>query len=182
LALVAWSKVCLSKQEGGVGLFDIKARNKSFLVKNLWNIHLKADSLWIKWVHHFFLLNQSIWEAQAAKTSSPLWKTLISLKDQLIQDCGSSSSAIGTLVSWTAGTGCFSANAYDFFRLKGHKVRWDTVVWEQWSLPKHCFVLWLAVLGKHKTKDRLFFLPLDPSCVFCSQEQESHDHLFFKCP
>ena len=31
-------------------------------------------------------------------------------------------------------------------------------------------------------KDRLLFLPLDTNCIFCSQEQESHDHLFFKCP
>jgi len=28
-ALVAWKTVCLPKNEGGLGLFDIKARNKS---------------------------------------------------------------------------------------------------------------------------------------------------------
>jgi len=34
-ALVAWKVVCLPKKEGGLGLFDIKARNKSFLAKQL---------------------------------------------------------------------------------------------------------------------------------------------------
>ena len=44
-ALVAWKNVCLPKCEGGLGLLDLKARNKSFLSKNLWNIHLQIDSL-----------------------------------------------------------------------------------------------------------------------------------------
>jgi len=33
--VVAWKVVCLAKKEGGLGLFDIKARNKSFLAKQL---------------------------------------------------------------------------------------------------------------------------------------------------
>jgi hypothetical protein len=35
--LVAWNKVCLPQSEGGLGLLDIKARNKCFLAKQLWN-------------------------------------------------------------------------------------------------------------------------------------------------
>jgi len=46
-ALVAWKTVCLPKKEWGLGLFDIKARNRSFLAKQLWNVHSKSDSLWI---------------------------------------------------------------------------------------------------------------------------------------
>jgi hypothetical protein len=34
-AAVAWKKICLPKYEGGLGLLDIKARNKSFLAKQL---------------------------------------------------------------------------------------------------------------------------------------------------
>jgi hypothetical protein len=34
-ALVAWKYVCLPKAEGGLRLFDIKARNMSFLAKQL---------------------------------------------------------------------------------------------------------------------------------------------------
>jgi hypothetical protein len=30
-----------------LGLFDIKARNRSFLAKQFWNVHSKSDSLWI---------------------------------------------------------------------------------------------------------------------------------------
>jgi hypothetical protein len=34
-ALVAWKTIYLPKNKGGLGLFDIRARNKSFLAKQL---------------------------------------------------------------------------------------------------------------------------------------------------
>lgn len=55
------------------------------------------------------------------------------------------------------------------------------MVWEQWSLPKYSFILWWAVLGKLRSRDRLRFLPIDPSSVFCRHEEESQRHLFFIC-
>ncbi|KAH8479746.1 hypothetical protein H0E87_031428, partial [Populus deltoides] len=75
----------------------------------------------------------------------------------------------------------FLAHAYDFFRPVGSMVSWNPVVWEQWSLPKHNFILWLAVLGRLRTRDRLQFLPIDPTCAFCRCEEETHAHLFFSC-
>jgi hypothetical protein len=62
-ALVAWKFLCLPKMEGGLGLFDLKARNRSFLVKQLGNLHLKTNLVWIRWVHHFYLSNDDIWTA-----------------------------------------------------------------------------------------------------------------------
>jgi hypothetical protein len=71
-ALVAWKQVCLPKDEGGLGIHDIKARNDSFFAKHLWNIHLKADSLWIRWVSHYYISHASICSLNAKKTDSPL--------------------------------------------------------------------------------------------------------------
>ena len=34
-ALVAWKQGCLPKDEGGLAVFDIKARNDSFFAKHL---------------------------------------------------------------------------------------------------------------------------------------------------
>jgi hypothetical protein len=59
-ALVAWKHICLPKAEGGLSLYDVKARNNCFLTKQLWNIHLKSDSIWIRWVHHFYLQDTTI--------------------------------------------------------------------------------------------------------------------------
>ena len=104
-ALVAWNRVCLPKKEGGLSLFDVKARNKSFLTRHLWNIHLKKDSIWIQWVHHYYLLTYSIWTVCAHMSFYLLWKFIIYLKDQQVKSCGHSfetrpGQVIGSRVRW----------------------------------------------------------------------------------
>jgi hypothetical protein len=180
-ALVTWRTVCLPKNKGGLGLFEIKACNESFIAKQLWNIHLKTDSIWIQWIHYYYLSNLSIWDASPQRTSSPLWKSIISFKDQLIADCGGQHQAIALLSTWSSVDHPFLANAYDFLRLKGTPVSSAKVVWEPWSMPGYNFILWLALMGKLRTRDRLRFLQTDPSCVFCRDEEESCNHLFFAC-
>jgi hypothetical protein len=96
-ALVAWKTVCLPKHEGGLGLLDIQASNNSFLAKQLWNIHQKQDSIWIRWIHHFYLNNHSIWNVQSQRTSSPLWKSIFALKNQLVGDYSGHSQVIDLL-------------------------------------------------------------------------------------
>nr|TKR85207.1 hypothetical protein D5086_0000250130 [Populus alba] len=87
-ALVKWHTVCLPKSEGGLGFFDFKARNNSFLAKLIWNIHLKSDSIWINWVHQYYLQSSSIWDITAHSTSSPLWKSTILFRNSLFDLCG----------------------------------------------------------------------------------------------
>ena len=181
-AIVAWKTVCFPKNEGGLGLYDLYARNRSFLSKQLWHIHLKTDSVWIRWIHHFYLSSGSIWSVQVHHSSSPLWKAITTVRDVISQHCGGSEvECVSLMRAWSNTAGPFLAHAYDFFRPVGSIVSWDRVVWEQWSLPKYSFILWLAVLGKLKTRDRLWFIPSDPSCAFCRCESETHAHLFFAC-
>ena len=87
-ALIAWKSLYLPKAEEGLGLFDLRACNRSFLAKQLWNIHLKTYSGWIRWVHHFYLSSDTIWTAQAHQHSSPLWKSIISVRDMHIISFG----------------------------------------------------------------------------------------------
>ena len=100
-ALVAWRTVCLPKNEGGSGLFDIKARNNSFLAKQLWNIHLKADSIWIQWVHHYYLHTHSIWDATTHPSSSSLWKSIINFQVKLVVMGGGQSHVLSLMESWS---------------------------------------------------------------------------------
>jgi hypothetical protein len=121
-ALVAWKVVCLPKKEGGLGLFDIKAHNNSFIAKQLWNIHLKSDYVWIQWIHYYYLPNVSIWDALSQRTSSPLWKSIISLKDQFVAACGSHHQAIALMHTWSGGELSFTAQSYDFLHFKCDQV------------------------------------------------------------
>jgi len=115
----------------------------------------------------------------AHHSSSPLWKAIIYVRDLLLQLCEDSESSITLLSSWSTSAGFFLSCAYDIFRPIGSAVSWGWVVWEQWSLPKYSFILWLAVLGKLRTRDRLVFVLTDPNCMFCRQVEESYSHLFF---
>jgi exonuclease III len=180
-SLVAWRTVCLPKAEGGLGFFDIKARNSSCLAKQIWNIHLKADSIWIQWVHHYYLQSHSFWDTAASPSSSPLWKSILNLRDKLVGMVGGQTHTLSLMAHWSNSTGPFTAHAYEFLRFRSSPVRWRKVVWESWSMPRYNFILWLAVLGRLRTRDRLHFLQTDSSCVFCQVDEESHNHLFFGC-
>lgn len=65
----------------------------------------------------------------------------------------------------------------------GNKVFWKDVVWFSHSIPRHSFVLWMAVQGRLMTQDRIAaWKPNDDmKCVLCKLNQDSHQHLFFQC-
>ena len=112
-ALVAWKQACLPKDEGGLGIYDIKARNDSFFAKHLWNIHLKADSLWIRWVCHYYIGHASIWSLDAKKTDSPLLKSIFYLRNKMLSLCGGVVQLQQLLSNWHSDHCPFTANAYD---------------------------------------------------------------------
>lgn len=51
------------------------------------------------------------------------------------------------------------------------------------AVPKHRYIVWLAVQSKLLTREkRLRFIPdLDVVCLVCEAEPETHKHLFFCC-
>ncbi|KAI8534468.1 hypothetical protein RHMOL_Rhmol10G0092200 [Rhododendron molle] len=88
-------------------------------------------------------------------------------------------------VVWTlTASGSFSVNsAWQALRSKSSEVFWFNTVWYRWHVPRWSFILWLAVLGRLSTKDRLrvWGLLSDSSCALCHGGPESHSHLFFDC-
>ncbi|XP_057965889.1 uncharacterized protein LOC131156317 [Malania oleifera] len=176
-SLVAWKEVCLPKVEGGLGILDLKNWNNTLLTKTLWNIHSKKDSLWTKWVHHYYLKETEIWDVSPNKGDSCLFKKIMELKNQIVLKAGSIDLAIELMNKW----GNNAKKIYEFWREKNHRVPWVKGVWFNGSLPKHAFCLWFGVKGKLPTCDRLPVEGIEQSCVFCKEELETQDHLFFKC-
>uniref|UniRef100_A0A5B6ZUN8 Reverse transcriptase zinc-binding domain-containing protein n=1 Tax=Davidia involucrata TaxID=16924 RepID=A0A5B6ZUN8_DAVIN len=58
------------------------------------------------------------------------------------------------------------------------------MVWSSNSIPRFSLILWLLVLDRLPTRDKLlnWGVVTTPSCLLCSANLESSDHLFFKCP
>ncbi|CAH1435589.1 unnamed protein product [Lactuca virosa] len=65
----------------------------------------------------------------------------------------------------------------------GDKVPWYDIVWYGNCIPRNSFILWLAILNRLKTQDRVKGWEISGNllCPFCAISSDSHDHLFFKC-
>ena len=76
------------------------------------------------------------------------------------------------------------ADTWQHLRVKQIEVNWRKLVWFTNAIPKHSFIGWLTIRNRLVTKDRLlqWGLGVDPMCLFCRQNLEDRDHLFFKCP
>ncbi|XP_013632770.1 PREDICTED: uncharacterized protein LOC106338301 [Brassica oleracea var. oleracea] len=60
---------------------------------------------------------------------------------------------------------------------------WAKGVWFSKATPKFAFMIWLAMLDRLSTMDRVarWSQGVDVTCVLCRRDAESRDHLFFYC-
>ena len=80
--------------------------------------------------------------------------------------------------------GIFSVrSAWDTMRIRGTVVRWHQIVWFRKAIPRHSFVLWLAIQGGFCTQDRLMDFGTSgcSRCFLCGCSGEDIDHLLFQC-
>ena len=78
--LVAWSTVCRTKNQGGLGLLQINAQNNALLLKNLHKLFNRHDMPWIKLVWEAYYSNGQIPGNQMV--GSFWWKANTALLDQ----------------------------------------------------------------------------------------------------
>ena len=63
------------------------------------------------------------------------------------------------------------------------KVGWNRLIWAAFVVPKHAIIVWMAILNRLPTKDRIksWLLEVDGMCVPCRSAEETRDHLFYGC-
>ena len=73
--------------------------------------------------------------------------------------------------------------AWKALRTDGPKVLWHSHVWFSQCIPRHAFVLWMAIRGRLKTTDRIskWFNISTTRCHLCGSADETISHLFFSC-
>ncbi|KAL2246360.1 UNVERIFIED_CONTAM: hypothetical protein Sindi_2904200 [Sesamum indicum] len=70
---------------------------------------------------------------------------------------------------------------YKLFDPPGPKVGWSSLLSGSLKVPRHAFILWLAILGKLPTTDKPWLSHLG-ACILCDEgSTETHSHLFFQC-
>ncbi|KAL0291483.1 UNVERIFIED_CONTAM: hypothetical protein Sangu_3263700 [Sesamum angustifolium] len=85
-------------------------------------------------------------------------------------------------VSWKAKDGSFNTSrAYEIFH-PGPKVFWSSLLLGPFKIPKNCFILWLAIMGRLSTLDKPWLNHNGGICILCPDGvPETHDHIFFSC-
>jgi hypothetical protein len=78
-AKVAWSKVCLPKREGGLGIKDIAIWNQASMLNHVWNLFSKAGSLWVAWTEANWLKGRSFWTVPIPASCAVSMRTWVTL-------------------------------------------------------------------------------------------------------
>lgn len=76
-AKVAWAKVCLPKQEGGLGIMRLKDWNKAATIKHIWRLLTVDTSIWTSWIHKVLLKRKPFWLVQSSNYSSWCWRKML---------------------------------------------------------------------------------------------------------
>jgi hypothetical protein len=79
-ALVAWDKVCRPKDQGGLGVLDLKTQMEELLLKNLHNFFNGLDIPWVNLIWNTYYSQGSLPGFQLE--GSFWWKTHLKLLDK----------------------------------------------------------------------------------------------------
>lgn len=85
IAKVAWSTVCLPKNEGGLGIRSIYVWNQVLGLKFIWLLLSNSPSLWSDWHRSIHLSGISFWTIEPAQSDSWAWKRILKLRPLALQ-------------------------------------------------------------------------------------------------
>ncbi|XP_074296333.1 uncharacterized protein LOC141626381 [Silene latifolia] len=174
--LVAWDKVCCSKQEGGLGIYAAGVWNIAVIGKLVNWIYTKADRLWVLWINHVYLKGSAWTDYQPSLDSNWNWRNICKVRDMLAGGFQDN--------QWVVAPRGYSVSSgYHWIRGPHPPVQWTKSVWDRWNIPKQAFVGWLIHRESLNTRAKLYHLGLCDSefCVLCERGVETHAHLFSGC-
>nr|XP_016512294.1 PREDICTED: uncharacterized protein LOC107829334 [Nicotiana tabacum] len=82
-ALITWEKICLPKSTRGLNLHNLQVWNNAAIAKTHWDLTHKQDKLWIKWIHAYYIKDQSLGTMTIPQTSS--WMDRLLTVDRLLR-------------------------------------------------------------------------------------------------
>ena len=71
-----WDDICKPKKEGGLGIPSIYVVNKANMIKHLWDLACKKDSLWVKWCHTYIIKGSCLWTLKCHQNASWTWRKI----------------------------------------------------------------------------------------------------------
>ncbi|KAJ8439478.1 hypothetical protein Cgig2_006995 [Carnegiea gigantea] len=73
---------------------------------------------------------------------------------------------------------------YHWLQQAGDTPKWSKLVWSRVSIPRHAFTMWLFMQNRLPVLHKLhrYISELPDICPICNQNEETQEHLFFRCP
>ncbi|KAJ1689817.1 hypothetical protein LUZ63_013972 [Rhynchospora breviuscula] len=180
--LVNWSKCCLPKENGGLGILDLQRQNQALLMKWLWKLKHEPTSVWSSTV-------QLLYRTTDINDLS-ICGTSYGLTDILQQGPLFNLSFVHAIGNFPATwkltpNGIFSsASVYQFISNTGVLSKFHPFLWKMKSPPRVKIFLWLLLQDRLLTQQNLIMRgwPSATSCSNCNGGFiESADHLFLQC-
>ncbi|XP_020250238.1 uncharacterized protein LOC109827635 [Asparagus officinalis] len=153
--LVSWEKICLRKEQGGLGLFSAPIWNYASALRCIWHIHINKELLWIKWIHGTYLKNSDIWHVNIRCGDSWMWRQLLKTRDKAISFCGGVENLKNMIYSCNMDGKIKLSALYKCLYPSASNVAWSKLIWERLNIPKHSFICWLAIQNRLLTQDRI---------------------------
>jgi hypothetical protein len=76
MALVSWDKVSRDREEGGLGIRDLRMMNEALILKLVWHVASNSDRLWMKVMQVKYYKGGSLWYVTIEPTVSVLWRAI----------------------------------------------------------------------------------------------------------
>ncbi|GKC83208.1 putative RNA-directed DNA polymerase [Tanacetum coccineum] len=203
-AKVALEAVCLPHREGGLGICRLEDFNVALMATYINNG--RSTSMWFdKWadfcplrdmltVRNIVRSGFSLLDTVSDLIDNGSWKwphdwlsRFLNIVNIPVPDINNEDDAI----VWHDVRGVFQhfsvAGSWDSLRLRADVVDCYHVVWFPYCIPRHAIHMWLVIMEKPKTQDRLRQWDVGPSidlnllrCPLCDMVPDSHSHLFFE--
>lgn len=184
-ALVALERICTPYAVGGLNITNLDFWNKVAIIKQLWALERKKDSLWIRWIHTYYIKQESLENCQIPKQAAWVTRKIIAARKIVMQASALQGDLEARLSILLRKEGGFSIRkAYLALLPQSSRVEWKSLILQHSIHPRHKFILWLAAQQKLATVDRLqrFGIQVPMDCVFCKAPAETFEHMFSTCP
>lgn len=144
------------------------------LLKLLWNLSDKVDSLWGRWIHTYYVKNHNIMDIKVRTNASWIVKEILNQRD-----CVRGRSWWGDMLHQDRFK---MSKIYKGLLRDVPQVLWKSLFYGNLARSREKANLWLSYNERLATKSRLYRFGMvdNPKCCFCLEE-ETQSHLLFDC-
>ncbi|XP_074299261.1 uncharacterized protein LOC141630323 [Silene latifolia] len=137
LSFQSWKNICSSWDEGGFDIKEMLSWNKAVLAKKILIHDTKQTGLWFSWNKAYIFPSTTIWEVQGKSHYSEKFRSITSVKEEIICRPVSPYLAISLFHSWIHGDKFCLKKAYAWFKTHQNILPWALALRQPYIVPSH---------------------------------------------